>query len=345
MPSVSAFVRRGRVCLSSRGFGSPATVRLICGHVLRRVEEADHVQLRRPALLYPQALGPPPCNRTEMAEVLGRQPDKFFERSAHRIWIFSPAADEIAVHLVDATHPEHAAKELRLVFVGQLQEAPLLADRLAHIPDVVVRWFEMIFLDPQARSVAQDVVARISSPSRASQRNDLAALAGAMTRPPVHEGAPLIEQFVAQVSALDGAVELVAQRQFGNLAVLPRRKSPSSKGRAKAVNRERASAVRVEPVARAPKCARQRNQLHVIDWLAVRLGEDVGRWLGALGVRLAHGFDGCDGHVVQRDDECIRSMTAILQVRSRDAPYPRLDINVAVFGDDAQRRSGWPSRR
>ena len=126
-----------------------------------------------------------------------------------------------------------------------------------------------------------------------------------MSSPPVHEGAPLIEQLVAQVSALDGAMELVAQRQFGNLAVLPRRKSPCSKGRAKAVNREGSPAVRVEPVARAPKRARQRNQLHVIDRLAVRLSEDVGRWLGALGVRLAHGFDGCDGYVVQRYDECI----------------------------------------
>ena len=84
-----------------------------------------------------------------MGEVLGRQPDKSFERSAHRIWVFSPAADEIAVHLIDATHPEHAAKEPVLVFVGQLQEARLLADRLRHLPDVVVRWFEMIFLDPR----------------------------------------------------------------------------------------------------------------------------------------------------------------------------------------------------
>jgi hypothetical protein len=120
IPSVSAFVRRARVFLSSRGFGSPNERPAYLGYVRRRVEKAEDVQLRRPALLHPEALGPPPCNRTEMAGVLFRQSDKAFERSAHRIWIFFPGGDEIAVHLIDATHLGHATKEPGLVFVGQL---------------------------------------------------------------------------------------------------------------------------------------------------------------------------------------------------------------------------------
>ena len=70
----------------------------------------------------------------------------------------------------------------------------------------------------------------------------------------------------------------------------------------------------------APKAARQRDQRHVVDRLAVIAGED--EW------RASPLADGLERGVTEWNDEDVRAMTGVLHLLGRTAPDTRLEVDL-----------------
>jgi hypothetical protein len=121
--------------------------------------------------------------------------------------------------------------------------------------------------------------------------------------------------------------------KLGDLAIEAVELRPTAETRSQAMNDERPADVRVAPVVvLAPKGARQRDQRHVVDRLAVIAGEDDRR-----ASRLADGFE---RSVTEWNDEDVRAITGVLHLLGRTAPDTRLEVDLV----EAHEASGTRAR-